>query len=279
MRRARAGGRTSLGPRGRGAAPRALAGGGGGHHPHHHHGGGGRGWGPPGWYGYNPYPSPEVFVVDAPMAPLYASCPCPCRCHDGATYHTVPVAQGQACCRCPFLNRTLARRAGVPMSGLGSLMSELGADFGANSPTSAQIRALQRQVNRFAVGSAPTGYQFLTQPVAITGVLDYATALAAAQLLRARAGDAYETFGPSERAGGVYARLLQNASMAVLNPQASIGADVPGATAVITMFGNIHGIPPASSAVTEAVSKAVSDPRVVAAGAAAALLWFMTRRR
>ena len=99
---------------------------GGGHHGHHHHGGHG-GYAAPwawGWGGGWDAPSTQLVVVDRPAAgPLYGSCPCPCRCHDDSklTHHTVPVAPGQACCRCPFMPRAQAVKAQLSGFELGSV--------------------------------------------------------------------------------------------------------------------------------------------------------------
>jgi len=205
-----------------------------------------------------------VFVVDdEPHGPLYSSCPCPCRCHDDRriTVHTVPVRGNQACCRCPFMPRAQALRVGGRMG--------LGDDVGSGMPSVSQIKALQKQVNRY-VGATFDGVTFLKTPLPVTGVLDTVTAQTAAIILWKRAFEAYTTYGTQAERG-----LLTDAAKGMTNAVQVVSTNITGATSVLQRYGDIKGLPPAPTVIQEVVS----DPRVLAAGGVAAVLWFFLKAR
>ncbi len=128
--------------------------------------------------------------------------------------------------------------------------------------TAPLIRRLQAELNRY-VGSSLGS--LVPKRIAITGVLDQATAYAAWRILVKRAGDAMALYGKEGEARPLQI-LLANASMGASNQIAFIGHNVKEATEIVGIIADQAGLPPP-------VPQLLADKRVViGAGAVGVLL-------
>jgi hypothetical protein len=129
----------------------------------------------------------------------------------------------------------------------------MGADVAP--PTQAElVLELQRQINRFVPG-------YVKVAVPQNGVADPATLVAAAQLLQLRALLAFSTDQYSSDAKALLAKATS-----VLRSPLLLLTDLPSAIEILTLFGDMRGLPSASRGST--LRRLVSDKRVMAGAAA-----------